>query len=224
LSGVAGLGVLLFVSEQRALARRIARDPGVIAGLAAALRDPVLRPLLLNTFVAFCAFSAMWSTAGLWGQGRFGWGPREVGIALALAGATGALAQGFLCGHVVRRLGETATIVVGLLFGGVFLLAEAFSPSTLFAVSAVAFASVGQAIAQPPVTSLISQSSSPEQQGSALGANTAAGALGRTAGPIVAGALFSLVGPTSPIFFAAAGMAPAAWLAVLAGRALRRRR
>lgn len=221
---VAALGVILFVREAKVFDRKdAAGTPSLAAALVGALGDLVLRRLLLSTFICFWAISAVWSTSGLWGEAKFGWGPWEVGIVLAVAGAVGAFAQG-VSGAAVRRMGDVRTIVAGLLVSSAFLLALALSPGSLWAGAALCIAGLGHAISQPASTSLVSQAAPSGSQGSMLGANTAAAALGRSAGPLMAGFLYSGIGPLAPVFMASAAMIPGAWLALRAGQELLRRR
>jgi MFS transporter, DHA1 family, tetracycline resistance protein len=70
-------------------------------------------------------------------------------------------------------------------------------------VVAVTLLAVGMGAMQPTLNSLISRRASPEQQGEVLGVAQSVGALSRVLGPIVAGALFSSVGPSSPFLWGA---------------------
>jgi predicted MFS family arabinose efflux permease len=165
----------------------------------------------------------MWSTSGLWGEVRFGWGPREVGLVLAAAGGFGGMAQG-LSGAVVRRVGDVSAIVGGLAITALFLLTLALTRQSLVAMMAICVLTLGYSFAQPSTTSLISRSAPLESQGSALGANTALAALGRSAGPLAAGVLYSLLSPLAPIFFGVSTIVVGGLLALSAGRELTLRR
>jgi predicted MFS family arabinose efflux permease len=218
------LGVLLFVRDVRTFDRKAPRSgPNLLDGLAAALRDAVTLRLLLCTFLSFVAISAMWSTSGLWGEVRFGWGPREVGLVLAVAGGFGGTTQG-LSGALVRRVGDVSTIVAGLAIAALFLLTLALTRQSLVAMMAICVFTLGYSLAQPSTTSLISRSAPRESQGSVLGANTALAALGRTAGPLAAGALYSLLSPRAPIFLGVSTIVLGGVLALSAGREVTRRR
>src|SRR5262249_38061519 len=48
---------------------------------------------------------------------RYGWDERTVGLVMAGVGICSMLVQGALIGPVVRRFGERAALIVGLLFG-----------------------------------------------------------------------------------------------------------
>ncbi|WP_411287470.1 MFS transporter [Phenylobacterium sp.] len=217
---LAGIGVLVFVRESRLGPRPpgIRRNP--LAAITESLGHPVLATLLGCTFVSFAAFSAMWAVLGLWGEVRFGWGPRDIGLVMALTGVAAALSQGVLSGIFVRRIGPGVTIALGLSLTAICLMIQAISPWPWLVVVCMVLGVAGHASTQPAVTSLVSRSATPDRQGATLGASTAVGSLARVAGPIIAGVLFSSVGPSAPIVFSALGLIPAAWLGWRAARLL----
>lgn len=222
LSLVATVGVLAFVRESRHGEVQMLGRPGPLAAIAAAWADPVLRRLLAMTFMGFASFSAMWSVFGLWGAAKFGWGPKEIGTVMGLTGVAAALSQSFASGMLVRRIGEVPTIIAGLLIAGGFLLVQAVSPIWL-AIVAMTVAVTGHTLSQPATSALISHAAPVGRQGAILGANNAAGSAARVLGPVIAGVIFSSIGPNAPVIFAGLGMIPAAWLAWRAGRQLRLR-
>jgi MFS family permease len=211
-------GVLAFVRESVGHEASQRARPGPIASLREAWSNGVLRRLLAMTFMGFASFSAMWSVFGLWGEARFGWGPKEIGYVMGVTGVAAALSQSFLSGVIVRRLGAVTTIVGGLLTTGIFLFVQAISPWIWLCVLAMTLAVAGHTLTQPATSALISQAAPPGRQGAILGANNAAGSAARVAGPMIAGLLFSTVAHWAPIVFSALGMLPAAWLAWRAGR------
>ena len=81
----------------------------------------------------------------------------------------------------------------------------------------------GMSLAMPNISALISRSSPPDRQGAMLGLNMAAGSMARIVGPMVAGVLYSAVGPDWPFLVGAVLTVPAAMMAINAGRAARRR-
>lgn len=217
---MAGLGALAFVRESRGRsAASVPARPNPIAALTDAVGSPVLRKILGATFLGFLAFSSLWAVLGLWGAAKWGWGARQISQVISLTGVAAALAQGFFSGFVVRRIGETATIVGGLTITGIAVLVTALSGQTWLVVVALIAATAGHTMSQPATSALISHSAPPDKQGSTLGANNAAGSAARVLGPAIAGALFGLA-IDAPFIFCALGMGPAAWLAWRAGRAV----
>jgi MFS family permease len=216
---MAGFGALAFVRESRGRSLANPARPNPIAALTDAIASPVLRKILGATFLGFLAFSSLWAVLGLWGAAKWGWGARQISQVISLTGVAAALAQGFFSGFVVRRIGETATIVGGLLITGVAVLITALSGQTWLVVVALIAATAGHTMSQPATSALISHSAPPDKQGSTLGANNAAGSAARVLGPAIAGGLFGLA-IDAPFIFCALGMGPAAWLAWRAGRAV----
>jgi MFS family permease len=78
----------------------------------------------------------------------------------------------------------------------------------------------GMSLASPSVTALASRAAPAEHQGSAMGATSAAGSLGRIVGPPFAGFVFMHVGPDWPFTLAGLALLPLALFAL--GRARRR--
>jgi MFS family permease len=217
----AAIGVVAFVRESvRRDVPHLSR-PGPLSALAEAWADPVLRRLTAMTFVAFVSFSAMWAIFGLWGEARFGWGPREIGFVMGLTGIAAAVSQGLFSGMLVRRIGEVATIILGFTATCIFLLVQAASPWVWLCVLAMVVAISGHTLAQPATSALISRAAPAGRQGAILGASNAAGSAARVVGPMIAGVLFSSVSHWAPIALAGVGMLPAVWLAWRAGRQLR---
>lgn len=218
---LATLGILAFVRESRRPTTHTGPRRNPLAALGEALRHPVLAQAFGVIFFGFFASSAMWSVLGLWSQARFGWGPRDVGLVMAVTGVAAATSQGVLAGLLVRRIGAGGTIVGGLVFAAVCLLAMAMSPWGWFAACTLTLSVVGHAVWQPAATTIVSSATDPDRQGAVLGAASASGALARVAGPVAGGILFSGVGPWAPVVFAGVFMLPAAWLGWRAAEALR---
>jgi MFS family permease len=83
-----------------------------------------------------------------------------------------------------------------LVAAGLFLLAFTWSWGAL-GVS-LALLSVGQGIASPSLTNLVTEAAPPERRGEVLGYQQSVGAFGRIAGPVIAGMVFDGVGTGAP--------------------------
>jgi MFS family permease len=207
------LAVVVFVRDHRpdgppaALRRRR-------AGLAEAMAHPVISRMVVISFITVVGFAGIEATYGLWTETRFGWGPRQIGLAFMVIGLLGAVCQGWLSGRLARRYGEPATLTGGLVLMAVGLVTQWLSPAWTVAMLGFAFVCVGQSICFPNLTALISQAAPRERQGEMLGLNMSGMALARIGGPVLAGQLFSLVSPGSPFAFAALLILPAVWFAV----------
>ena len=209
------LGVVLFMRETiTARPEGAPRPPAPPRGAAlrAALADPVIVRVFLISFVTISGFAGIEATYGLWTEARFGWGPREIGLAFMLAGVIGAVAQGSLTGMLVRRYGEGRVLLAGLCLMLLGMVTQFTAPSWPMAVVGLAIVVLGQSITFPNLVALISMATPPERQGEVLGLNMSNSALARIGGPILAGQLFSLVSPGAPFALTALLILPAIWL------------
>lgn len=222
------LGVLLFLRESRKRADPSAPRPAFLSGIGDALANPVVSRVLLVTAIYMGGFSGMESTFALWARAHFGWGPKPVGFSLMVVGVTSALFQGLITGRLARAFGEARVLTVGILLFGASLLAQILAEGDLhrwWVVPAImSGGTIGMALAMPNISALISRSVPPDRQGAMLGLNMASGSMARVVGPLIAGVLFTWVGPDAPMLAPAVLAIPAAVMAVNAGRAFRRAR
>ena len=84
-------------------------------------------------------------------------------------------------------------------------------------IVALLLLSVGQGIASPSITSLVTENAPPDRRGEALGFQQSANGLGRVIGPPMAGAMFDRVGIWSPYLAGAVLCAVALGLVVTWG-------
>ena len=225
LSILAAAGVAVLVRESRERGQT-AGDGLRLSLVAEARRHPVLGRALVVTFLYTAAFAAAESTFGLWAQNRFGWGPRQRSYAFASVAITAALAQAFVTGRLTRRYGEAMMLAAGLAIISVTLALQPLGGGMNRAIVLLALTVFGQALALPNISALISRTTSPDRQGAMLGLNMSVGAASRAIGPVIGGALFSVVGPDAPLYAAAVAVAPAillSWQAEEAARRLRRK-
>ena len=165
------------------------------------------------TTVVVVGFAGIEATYGLWTQARFGWGPKEIGLAFMGIGLLGAFCQGYLSGRLVRRFGEARTLTGGLMLMGLGIATQGLSPVWEVAILGFALVCIGQSICFPNLTAMISQAAPPDRQGEMLGLNMSGMALARIGGPVLAGWLFSSIAPGAPFAFAAALILPGLWFA-----------
>jgi DHA1 family tetracycline resistance protein-like MFS transporter len=208
------LAVVVFVRETRPETPTGHRREPRVARLREAFAHPVISRVLIISFVVVSGFAGIEATYGLWTERRFGWGPREIGLAFMGIGALGAFCQGWLTGRLVRRHGEARVLTGGLVFMFIGMLTQYASPVWPVAMVGFALVCLGQSICFPNLTALISQAAPAHRQGEMLGLNMSSNALARIGGPIYAGQLFSLVSPGSPFLLTAALIVPAVFFAL----------
>ncbi|MBP7705206.1 MAG: MFS transporter [Caulobacter sp.] len=221
LAVAAGVGVILFVRETRHVHKDAPRR-GRLEGLNDAFANPVVWRALTVTLISMAGFAGMEATFGLWGEARFGWGPRQIGFCFLVIAITAAFAQGLLAGAMAKRFGEPFTLMAGLalIFLGFGLQPLVHSwPLAVVGMITVAF---GQSLAFPNLGAIISKSVDPDRQGEMMGLNTAAGALARIIGPLSAAPIFAMFGPNGPFAVAAALCIPALFMAWQVSKAVRR--
>ncbi len=207
------IAVVVFVRESRPKPSAHRPHRPRIEGLKEAMAHAVIGRILAISLIVVIGFAGIEATYGLWTQARFGWGPRQIGLAFMGIGLLGAFCQGYLSGRLVRRWGEASTLTGGLVFMGLGLVTQGLSPIWPVAILGFALVCIGQSICFPNLTSLISLSAPRDRQGEMLGLNMSGMALARIGGPVLAGELFSLVAPGAPFAFAALLILPGLWFA-----------
>ncbi len=185
---------LFLLPELLPRARRQAfawRGANPVSALRMLASDPVLGRLAL-------AWSAMWFAIGTLQTAfvlstalRFGWGSIDNGIALGLAGVSGAVVQLVLVRRVVGRLGERRTAVLGLLASGCAYAILAVAGQGWMVFIFILVQALG-GLANPAIRALISIRAGPERQGRVMGALSSVEGLTAIVSPIVASTLFRL--------------------------------
>ncbi|MFZ5670373.1 MAG: MFS transporter [Pseudomonadota bacterium] len=217
----AGTGIVLFVRETRH-AHADGPRRGRLEGLGEALARPVVWRTLCVTLISMAGFAGMEATFGLWAQARFGWGVREVGFCFFAIAITAVFAQGLLTGFLARRIGETRTMMIGLTLIMLGFASQPLVQAWPMAVAGMMTVALGNSLTYPSIGATISRSVPADRQGEMMGLNTAAGALARIIGPLMAAPLFAGFGPGAP-FAAAAGLCvPALFMAWQVSKAVRR--
>ena len=227
MAALAAVGVVVFLKESRAKADpAVPREP-FLAGLQVAVRNPVVSRVLLVTLIFMAGFAGMESTFALWAEDAWSWHAREVGLNFMAVGVVSVISQAFLTGRLARRFGEANVLAFGACLFGVSLVAQVVAARLMtghdWIVPVItAFTAFGMSLTMPNVSALISRSVDPDRQGQMLGLNMASGSIARILGPIVAGAIYSGLGPSWPFLIGALFAIPAAIMALNAGRAFLR--
>ena len=151
-----------------------------------------LVPLLGVAFASVVAFSAFEATFALFGQRRLGFGIASAAGVFTAVGAVIVAVQAGAVGAVVRRLGESRTLVGGLLLNVVGLGLLSAARSWAAAAPALLSLTVGQGLVQTTMASTLAGRALPGARGRALGAQQSAGGLARVAGPAAGGALLGM--------------------------------
>jgi MFS family permease len=178
---------------------------------------PILAGLLLQFLLFGFAFTTFTSGFALFSERTFHWHghpftPREIGYFFAYAGFLGIILQGGLIGRLVKRFGEPVLVSAGFvsMCGGFVLLGLTDQVPLLIVVATlVAF---GQGVLRPTLTSLLSQSADPSEQGIVLGLSQSLTSIALVLAPPLGGWLIG-AGHLSTWAFVAALAAALGWLA-----------
>jgi len=205
------LAVILLVREHRPQGAPLKRVKS--ARIREGFAHPIISRVVMISFIAVIGFAGIEATYGLWTEHRFGWGPRQIGLAFLVIGLAGAFFQAVLTGRLARRFGEARVLTGGLVFIGLGVATQGLSPNWPVAMLGFLFVCFGQSICFPNVSALISRAAPPDRQGEMLGLNTSGMALARIVGPVMAGQAFSLIQPGAPFALSALLILPALWFA-----------
>ena len=162
------------------------RDLG-LARIQRALSHPRVGLPIMLFFLSTLAFGAMeWSLTPFL-MDRFGFRERQIGELFFFLGILIALVQGGLVRRLAKGDREPQMVVAGtlLMIPGLALIAAAHSLWGLRGVLGVL--ALGQGITSPAVSSLISKSTDPSEQGAMLGVSQGMSSLARAVGPLAAG-------------------------------------
>lgn len=194
LSTVAFLYGLLVLPESLPVERRMAfswKRANPVGSLILLRRHPELSGLSVVNFLLYFAhhvFSAVFVLYAAW---RYGWGPREVGLLLALIGVLDMGVQGVLVGPVVKRLGDRATMVLGLVGGTVGIAAMGWAPDGLMFILAM-LPNALWGLAMPTLQALMTRRVGEDEQGRLQGANMSVASIAGVMSPLFFGWIYSL--------------------------------
>ena len=132
------------------------------------------------------------STWVLYTHFRFGWGPRENGMALFFVGVMTAVVQGALLGPLLRRLGEVRVVLAGLTVGAVAYLLYGLAQQgwMMYAIIVGNFMSLA---AGPALQGIVSKALGAGEQGVTMGALSSINSLMFVIAPAIGTPLLALV-------------------------------
>lgn len=177
---------------------------------------PVLRAMLGQfLFYALC-FTVFTSGFSLYAERRYVYdghpfSPREIGYLFAYSGFVGLILQGGLMGRLVRHVGERRLVSLGYLSLCAGFVILAMTGSLFWLGVSTTVAALGNAVLRPTLSSLISQSADPTEQGTVIGLTQSLQSLAQIVTPIVVG-LFLQHGWLWQWGTLAAGAAAVGWL------------
>jgi DHA1 family tetracycline resistance protein-like MFS transporter len=170
-------------------------------------------------FMALLWFSGMEQTFRLFTADRFGMSDAGTGRIFGVVGIISAAVQGGLVPRLVQRGGEARLIRAGLIVQGAAFALLGLSPRLGGGAHAglwvaAGLIALGSGLQSPCIPAYTSRRTAGTSQGTTLGVLQSAGALARSLGPLVGGALYAAIDPRAPYLVGAAGFALAALLAI----------
>jgi MFS transporter, DHA1 family, tetracycline resistance protein len=166
---------------------------------------PILRRLAVVGFITVFAFTAFEATFSLFGQRRFDLTESGTSVVFLSIGLVLVVMQGGVYGRLAARTGagRLYLVAVVLIAAGLGLTGAATRWPVL--IVALLLLALGQGMANPAITTLVTEHASPQRRGEALGFQQSAYGVARILGPPAAGAMFDHTGIWSP-YVAAAGL------------------
>jgi DHA1 family tetracycline resistance protein-like MFS transporter len=160
----------------------------------------------------------------LYGNYRYGWNERMVGLTLAGVGACSAVVGGLVVRPVVRRFGERRSLIAGLLFGAAGFAIFGLAPTGwVFWIGIPVMSLWG--LTSPAAQGLMTGRVSPGEQGQLQGANSSLMGLAGLIGPLLFTGIFAhFISPSAwrlpgaPFLLAAALLALAIPVALAVAR------
>ncbi|KAB2668719.1 MAG: TCR/Tet family MFS transporter [Verrucomicrobia bacterium] len=160
-----------------------------VGSLRALREKPLAFGLAISLFALNLGQFCVHSTWVLYTGFRYGWGPREVGLSLAVVGLTAAVVQGGLARMIIPKLGEIRSIVCGNCISALALAGYGAAPRGWMIYAILPFGAFG-GIGGQSAQALVSKSVGPSEQGSIQGAITSLGSIAGFLAPILATGLF----------------------------------
>jgi MFS transporter, DHA1 family, tetracycline resistance protein len=155
--------------------------------------------VLVYIFTMFAQFTLQ-TTWVLYTAFRFGWGPQENGISLFVVGVVGALAQAWLLGILLKRLGDMRTALVGLTSS--FLAYILYGLATQgWMMYGIILANVLGFVIAPAQQGIVSKAVDPQHQGITLGSLNSISS--------IMGVIAPLIG--TPVLAQVSGLPPTDW-------------
>ena len=181
----------------------------------------------VGPLVGVVAFSGLaqfvlYSSWVLCNQFKFGWGPLENGMTLAVVGVVSVVVQGLLMGRLLKRFSAQRLVVIGLV-SSILFNALVGAATEGWMIYALVIANIFGSTVSASVQSLISSAADNRSQGQALGAVSSLNGLMAVLAPILGATLLGAVSALprgdwrigAPLYFCALLQVASLGLAVL---------
>jgi DHA1 family tetracycline resistance protein-like MFS transporter len=171
-----------------------------IGAMFAALRRPLVGPLLHTRFIFGLAFSLFQSIFSLYALERFQLNVQSIGFVLAYVGVLSVITQGFMIGKLTARYSEARLIVFSTGLMAIGLAGWALAPSLWVLLLVMAPTAFAGGVLNTVINSAISKSVAPAEIGGMLGLSASLESATRVIAPSLGGLLLDQVGRSYGIF------------------------
>ncbi|KXK52278.1 MAG: MFS transporter [Chlorobi bacterium] len=162
---------------------------GRLSGFSEYLRRPATRRSLLEFFAFALAFALLIGGLAMFLERQFGFKARETGYLFAFSGLMGAIVQGGLVGRLATAWGEVKLSTVGFFAMAISYIPMGFIHDWRLFLIGVVVGGFGSSVTRPALTTLLTKSVGPHEQGEALGVSQSLNSIAQIIGPILAGVL-----------------------------------
>jgi len=212
LSVLSFLGIVFFLPESRppgAANADGAPRPSFIEGLKRVTARPSIMALVSLCIVVVTFVSAREAIIAIWAHDKLAMTPRDIGLVLAVSGATIAAIQFFAMGELTRRFGSIRLVMAALAFFAMGWTGLILAQSWAHVAAATVLTATATALFQTQVQTLVSQTAEPEERGMVLGVYQSSNSLARFGGQALSGSAYTFLGRDAPFAMGALMMAPA---------------
>lgn len=140
-------------------------------------------PLLIVMFIWQLAHQVYPSTWAFYAELAHGWDSQAIGWSLAASGAAMAMVQMFLTGRAIAALGETRTLMIGLIVGALVYAGYAFADRG-WQVYALLTVGALQMLAYPSLNAMLSRMVDASNQGALQGGMASIASVAAILGPL----------------------------------------
>lgn len=167
---------------------RMANPLGSLAFMRA---HPELLAIGATYFLYYVAHEIYPTLFVLYGDYRYGWSTKQLGLTLALFGVGSMIASAFLIGPIVKRIGERKALLLGLSLSTVSATVITFAyTGTLFLIC-IPIASLG-GLTTPSLMAIASRQASESEQGRLQGALGSLQGIAMMSAPLVLSQIFAV--------------------------------
>ncbi len=162
------------------------------------IATPLLGSLIVLFFILVFSVANIYGTFALLGYKVYNFSDKQNGVLFGIMGAVSAIIQLGALKYLTQKFNDRTLLLFGIIFMGVGLAALPYGRGFADVAVISAVLTVGTALLQPIVLSLISKFSPPDLQGTILGVNQSVSALARVFGPLWGGWSFEYWGYEAP--------------------------